>query len=86
MTIKYHRQFLKQIHKLPQPIQRKLAQRLQLFTDNPTDRTLRVHELRGRYEGYLSIDVTGDVRAIYHPLDRDSVEFVRVGTHSQLYR
>jgi len=85
MRLQYHSKFQKQLHKLP--IERQLAvkERLILFEQKPFIAILNNHALKGRYEGYRSINITGDMRAIFIVLDKNRVEFVYIGSHSQLY-
>lgn len=54
------------------------AQRLLLKRDP----VLRNHQLKGKYKGYRSIDVTDDVRALYLQKEHEAI-FDAVGTHSQ---
>lgn len=86
MKARYHGQFVKQWRKLPAKHQKQLLERLTLFQEAPFDRQLRNHQLRGRYKGFRSIDIAGDLRAIYRPISDDEAFFVAVGTHSQLYK
>ena len=85
MRLQYHSKFQKQLQKLP--IERQLAvkARLILFEQKPFIAILNNHALKGRYEGYRSINITGDMRAIFIVLDKNRVEFVYIGSHSQLY-
>ena len=84
MTIGYSRNFIKQAKKLSPQLRQSLHARLTIFVQNPLHPLLRNHSLRGKYKDYRSIDITGDVRALY--LHRSSeVIFDAVGTHSQLY-
>jgi mRNA-degrading endonuclease YafQ of YafQ-DinJ toxin-antitoxin module len=41
--------------------------------------------LHGEYSGYRSINITGDLRVIYEPLGKNTVQFVIIDTHSNLY-
>lgn len=86
MRIDVHRRFVKESDALPKKLRARLKQRLELFRQNPREPTLGVHALKGKYLGYWSIDVTGDVRALYRKLTRDHIEFIRVGRHSKLYK
>ncbi len=52
---------------------------------NPFDITLRNHALKGKYLGYRSIDISGDVRALYTVKGNVIILFAFIGTHSQLY-
>jgi len=44
------------------------------------------HALTGRWDGYRSINISGDLRAVYEMIDKDMVYFVAFGSHSQLYK
>jgi addiction module RelE/StbE family toxin len=77
--------FEKQYKQLPVEIQKKFDERFLLWIEEPSDVRLRVHPLRGKYTGYWSFNVMGDVRALYR-LDGDEVViFALIGTHSELY-
>jgi mRNA-degrading endonuclease YafQ of YafQ-DinJ toxin-antitoxin module len=41
--------------------------------------------LTGEYAGLYSINITGDIRALYEKIDESYVIFGFIGTHSQLY-
>lgn len=84
MTITYSKHFIKQAEKLPARLQETLYARLKLFQTNQFEPVLRNHALKGKYKQYRSIDITGDVRALYLQHD-DKAVFDAVGTHSQLY-
>lgn len=90
MIVKFRRRFTKQFSRAPQDVKKAANIRLDLFASNPQHPLLRNHKLTGRYEGYRSINITGDWRAIYIEIDpiNDEVyiEFTALGTHSQLYR
>jgi addiction module RelE/StbE family toxin len=85
MTIRYLPKFKKQYKKLPKKIQDQFDEKIQLFSIDPTLPMLKVHPLKGNYAGYWSMNVNGDVRALYI-MDGDSIViFGLIGTHSQLY-
>jgi addiction module RelE/StbE family toxin len=85
MIIQITRGFNKQYAKLNTKVKLKFKERLELFRVNPFYQELRNHPLKGKYIGYRSIDVTGDVRAIYTVKGNTVVIFGFTGTHSQLY-
>lgn len=61
-------------------------QRIEMFRDNGNLDQLHDHALKGKYQGYRSINITGDVRALYYEKqDGKIVLFAFIGTHSQLY-
>lgn len=65
MYISYSKNFIKQAKKLSPELRKKLQERVILFSDDPLSPILRNHALRGKYKQYRSIDITGDVRALY---------------------
>lgn len=85
MKIILHKRFQKQYAKLKPALKRKFKQRRNIFLDNPSDPILNNHSLEGKYKGYRSIDIAGDLRVVYEPID-DVALFVAIGTHSQLYK
>jgi len=90
MNIKYSATFKKQYKKAPKKIQEKVKERVSLFVQDPTNQMLNNHALTGKYQGYRSINITGDWRAVYSirldPSSKQEFYFELVGTHSQLYR
>lgn len=85
MIVVLHKDFRKRYHKLPLKIAEKFDERLKLFVQNEFDPVLNNHLLKGKWLGYRSINVTGDMRAIFKR-DADSVLFVAIDSHSNLYR
>jgi YafQ family addiction module toxin component len=84
MSIAYSKNFIKQAKKLSPDLRRKLQIKIEIFINNPLDQSLRNHALKGKYKDYRSIDITGDVRALYLQNNNEAI-FDTVGTHSQLY-
>jgi addiction module RelE/StbE family toxin len=85
MKLAYRKSFKKQYQKLRQAEREKFKICQILFAENPFDPLLNNHELQGEYKGCHSINITGDLRAIYQPLGKDMAYFIAIGTHSQLY-
>lgn len=84
MNISYSKTFIKQAKRLKPELRQRLQARIQLFGNNPLHITLRNHALKGKYKEYRSIDITGDIRALYLQKDDEAI-FDAIGTHSQLY-
>ena len=76
--------FAKQYKKLSLRVRQKFNERLRVFETDPFDKILNNHSLHGEYEGYRSINITGDYRAIYF-IDKAVAVFIRIGTHSELF-
>lgn len=85
MIIKYLPKFKKQYKKLPKTFQLQFDDRLRLFVVDPTDPRLRVHPLKGKFAGYWSMNVNGDIRALYLIEADTIIIFALIGTHSELY-
>ena len=49
------------------------------------DSTLGNHALHGEYNGFCSINITGDIRAIYKVINESSIEFALLDSYSNLY-
>lgn len=86
MIIKYHRDFTKAYKKLPSNAKDKLKERLVLFEQDKSNPLLNNHPLKGKYLGLRSINITGDLRAIYKHQPGDVIILVALDTHSNLYR
>lgn len=84
MIVLYHKEFLKRFRKQSLKIKEKFKERLSLFVLDEFDATLNNHPLRGKYEGYRSINVTGDIRAVFKRTTREAI-FVTIDSHSNLY-
>lgn len=85
MIIQTTKKFDKQYAKLKPKIKTKFKTQVGIFVKNPFDKRLRNHALKGKYIGYRSIDITGDVRALYTVKDDKIILFGFIGSHSQLY-
>ena len=88
--IDYSKRFLKQLEKAPIKIKLTFQKKLTFFTQDPFYPQLNNHALGGKLQGYRSINITGDWRAIYSETINESGEtlilFAMIGTHSQLYK
>lgn len=85
MSINFAKTFRKQYDKADHKIKSTFDARLELFVINPFHPQLNNHVLTGKFNGYRSINITGDWRAIYSE-NRGIVIFKLLGTHSQLYK
>jgi len=84
MIFDYHKDFTKSFRKLPSKTREKFKQRQLLLEKEEFDPVLNNHTLNGKWLGYRSINVTGDIRAIFKR-DAESVLFVAIDNHSNLY-
>jgi len=83
--IEFTKTFQKQFKKLTISQKTRFYERLLLFEQDPLARVLRNHALKGGWVGYRSIDVAGDLRALYYNDGERIVIFAFIGRHSQLY-
>lgn len=86
MRVKFARSFFKKLDKSPEKIQERFEERLSIFVENAFAIELNNHSLKGDLSDRRSINITGDWRAIYKNVEEDSVCFMDIGTHSQLYK
>lgn len=86
MKIKFSKFFLKQIAKAPESVAVIFNERLRIFVSDKYSPILNNHELKGKFQGYHSINVGGDWRAIFEELANGDIYFEFIGTHSQLYK
>ncbi len=85
MQIFSHKHFDKKFKKLSPVIKKKFCERIAMFLENPFAEELNNHELNGNYQGMRSINITGDIRAIYETIDKQKIYFIAIGSHAQLH-
>lgn len=85
MKLTFHLQFQKHCKKLNNKQRLRASKRLHLFLDDPFNPILNNHALKGKYLDYRSINITGDLRAIYKSVSETECIFVALDTHSNLY-
>jgi mRNA interferase YafQ len=85
MRVDYSRTFKKDFKKLSEKLKIQLGIRIKIFKINPLNPVLNNHRVHYPYEGCQSINITGDIRALYET-SGDLVVFVRVGSHNELYK
>jgi mRNA interferase YafQ len=86
MIIRFHRNFDKSYKKLKISENKKIKEKLLLFIQNPYHPLLNNHPLKGKYLDYRSINISGDLRAIYKLVSDNEVIFVEIDSHSNLYK
>lgn len=85
MYISFHKSFIKDLKKQSLQTKKKFIERRNMFLLNQYDPALSNHALSGSYTGCRSINVTGDIRAIFY-IYEDMIIFIRIGTHAELYK
>lgn len=87
MNIDFSKSFDRQFQNQLNARQRQQAlEAIELFIDEPFHKDLRNHALYGKWKGYRSISVGGDLRLHFKEIDSNRVLFETVGNHDQLYR
>ena len=85
---KLSRDFVKLYKKSDVRLKKSIDEKLRVFVKNPFELELDNHALRDEWEGYRSIDITNDYRAIYKEVregEQIKALFVAFGTHKELY-
>lgn len=89
MKRQYDPAFIKALKQADVRISKSFKEKIAIFAKNPYNLNLNNHKLKQEYEGYRSIDITADWRAIYEEIDTGEEEktayFFAIGTHEQLY-
>lgn len=87
MIVKFDPDFVKRLKKLDIRIRKSFKERLLQFSINPHDPQLNNHPIKDRWQGYRSIDITADWRAIYKEIKQGEEKvayFVAIDTHKDL--
>ncbi len=85
MKIVFHKNFDKQYSKLRVSEKEQFKEKRDIFLKEEFNPILHNHSLKGKYKGYRSINISGDLRAVYKYLKQDTIIFVAIDSHSNLY-
>lgn len=88
MEIEFDPEFRRQYDNANVRIQNQVKARLRIFKKDPENLELNNHTLKRDWEGYRSIDITNDYRAVYQEKtegEETVAYFVAIGTHEELY-
>ncbi len=86
ISVIFYKNFEKKYKKLGKPTQEIIKKKLSIFKQDTFNPILNNHPLDGKYRGYRSINITGDVRAVYRLKTNYIAIFVTVDNHSNLYK
>ena len=87
MKIKLKKRFAKQFDKMSIKAQNAFYARIKIFQNNQFNPILNNHQLTRKYKGFKSINVAGNLRAIFKEFKNDNlVIFYLIGSHSDLYK
>ena len=85
MECYYSSAFKKQYKKLPVKIREQFKTRLALFAEDQNNPRLHIHKLQGEQIGLWSMNITGDIRAVFDRKYNGAIIFEAIGSHSELY-
>ena len=88
IEITFESSFKKSFNKRVSPNLRlsdKFKERMNLFSRESRNPILQDHQLTGKTKHYRSFSINGDIRVIYRVIDDNTVAFVDIGTHNQVY-
>ena len=86
MKIVYSSAFLKSAKGIPQSIQKKLADVLEVLQDNPFHSKLHTKPLVGKLKGFYSFRITRDWRVIFVFLNPEAISLVDIAHRKDIYR
>lgn len=66
-------------------LEKRFWEKLDLFSQNPFDSTLRTHKLSGELEGLWSFSVDYDCRVVLKFFTPNNVMLIDIGTHDEVY-
>lgn len=88
MERRYDPAFVKALKKVDVRIRKSFKQKIAIFAKDPFNPQLNNHPLKREYQGYRSIDITADWRALYKEIqvgEEIAAYFVLLGIHEHLY-
>lgn len=59
--------------------------KLEIFTQDPFEPSLKTHKLSGKLKDYWSFSVEYDLRVVFYFEDDETAVFVDIGTHDEVY-
>jgi addiction module RelE/StbE family toxin len=66
-------------------LKEKFWQKVEIFTNNPFDSSLKTHKLSGNLKDLWSFSIEYNVRIIFYFEDNQKVVFIDIGSHDQVY-
>lgn len=86
MRVLLHKNFEKNYKKLKESEKQTFKERRTIFLKDQFNSILNNHPLSGKYKGYRSINITGDLRVVFKVLNEEMAYFITIDTHSNLYK
>ncbi|AFZ23442.1 hypothetical protein Cylst_1136 [Cylindrospermum stagnale PCC 7417] len=60
-------------------------QKLEQFTADPFEKSLRTHKLSGKLKDFWSFSIDYDARVLFYFTDNVNAVFVDIGSHDEVY-
>ncbi len=83
-SLSFKRAFKKRIG-TDQELEKLFWKKMELFTNNPYDLSIKTHKLSGELEGFSSFSISYDTRVVFKYLDKKKVLLVDIGSHDEVY-
>ena len=80
----FKRAFKKRIA-LDKELEKLFGKKMEIFSRDPHDPSLKTHKLSGELEGFSSFSINHDVRVIFKFLDKNRVLLIDIGSHEEVY-
>ncbi len=85
VKVKPSNRFKRSLAKLPPHIQKVVIKKEAIFVNNPFDKTLKTHKLKGNLKDFWSFSVNYSFRIVFEFVKKDEVIFYDIGDH-QIYQ
>ena len=66
-------------------LEKKFKIKLEIFKENPFDKSLKTHKLSGKLQDLWSFSLEYDQRVLFYFTDEGKAVFVDIGNHEQVY-
>ena len=66
-------------------LENKFWEKLNIFLNDPFERSLKTHKLSGQLKDLWSFSIEFDIRVIFHFIDKTKILFIEIGTHEEVY-
>lgn len=82
MEILYKPTFIRQFNKLEKSLQDEVIEKVELFKNDPKNKQLKIHKLKGELKKFYSFSVNYSYRIIFLYETKNSVVLLSIGDHS----
>lgn len=86
MEIVYSSEFLKSAKRAPKPIQKKLADLLEILSNHPFHPKLHTKPLVGKLKEFYSFRITRDWRVIFIFSNSETISLIEIAHRKDIYK